>query len=147
MTEKIESLKAGICGGLALFLAFGVLTWVNHLLLTPYFSVLARLNIVQIDFTLLISGAIAAISGFLFGITYRYVIHQDDQNTHLQSGVVLAFGLVRGLAQVDMGLNNYWPDLWPLVVLGLESIFLFAIARVQLDLALKAKWIKPFQSR
>jgi hypothetical protein len=40
----------------------------------------------------------------LFGVTYRYII-QEDSNPQLKAGAVLAFGLVRGLTVLDIGLN------------------------------------------
>ncbi|HEY9880926.1 MAG TPA: hypothetical protein V6D29_20880, partial [Leptolyngbyaceae cyanobacterium] len=46
-----------------------------------------------------VSTAIAAVSGSLFGITYRYAVRRD-RNPQLRAGVVLAFSVVRGLAQV-----------------------------------------------
>jgi hypothetical protein len=85
--------------------------------------------------------AIAALSGFLFGVTCRYAIRQDE-NPHLSSGVVLAFGLVRGLAQVngqDLSLS-----IFPLVVFAvLESILLFAVAYAGLSMAMRIGWVKP----
>lgn len=89
-----------------------------------------------IDF--LIEGGIAWISGFLFGVTYRYII-RSDRNSHLNDGAVLAFGLVRGLALLErttiLGIGS---------IFVAESIICFAIARLSLDLALKYKLIKPF---
>jgi hypothetical protein len=86
--------------------------------------------------------AIAAFSGFLFGVTCRYAIRKDE-NPHLSSGVVLAFGLIRGLAQVNgQDLN---PSILPLVLFAiLESIFLFAIAYFGLSTAMRVGWVKPF---
>jgi hypothetical protein len=86
--------------------------------------------------------AIAALSGGLFGLTYRYAIRQDA-NPQLKSGVVLAFGLVRGLAQVDVG-SALAQQGWPFVSALAESLLLFAAARAVLDLALQNGWIKPF---
>lgn len=84
--------------------------------------------------------AIAAISGFLFGITYRYIVRRDN-NSHLQEGAVLAFGLVRGLAPVNKApfTANYLP--W--VLFGVESLFCFFLARLALDWALRQHWVKP----
>jgi hypothetical protein len=85
--------------------------------------------------------AIAALSGFLFGVTCRYAIRKDE-NPHLSSGVVLAFGLVRGLAQVngqDLSLS-----ILPLVIFAvLESILLFAVAYAGLSMAMRIGWVKP----
>lgn len=137
--ERIESVKAGSVAGLSLFTAYGAMTLGNQLVLASQFEVLANLQITN-GFSLLVGGAIAWISGFLFGIAYRYII-RTDQNSHLNEGAVLAFGLVRGLAQVDMGLNC--PSiLWSSGVLGIESVLLFAIARFTLDWAISNGWVK-----
>ena len=98
------------------------------------------------DFTLqrLIQVIIAAISGFLFGVTYRYIM-RSDRSFHLSSGAVLAFGFVRGLGEVEIGLNTQNNGLL-FTVMVVESILLFAAAQVMLDVALKQGWIKPFQS-
>ena len=93
-----------------------------------------------------------AVSGFLFGMTYRYVI-RDDRNPHLKSGAVLAFGLVRAIPQIEPGISHILgsipnipnlQDVWPLAILGLESLILFAAARIVLDWAIERNWVKPF---
>jgi hypothetical protein len=109
------------------------------LVLAEQFEELAALQITT-TLALLLRVAIAALSGFLFGITYRYVI-RDDKNPHLQDGAVLAFGLVRGLASMEVEQN-----LWVLGVLGIESVVCFAIARLTLDWAIQRYWVKPFKS-
>ncbi len=97
--------------------------------------------------------AIALISGFLFGVTYRYIIRQDD-STHLRSGAVLAFALVRGLARLDQrGLGSplrEWgllqAELFLVLVLLGQSWVMFAIARWALDIGLRRGWLQSFQS-
>ncbi|HEY9749795.1 MAG TPA: hypothetical protein V6C63_14010, partial [Allocoleopsis sp.] len=130
---------------LAVCVAFAAIALVNSQVLATQFVNLASLQVSSIDLTLLISGAIAILAGFLFGVTYRYVI-REDQNPHLKSGAVLAFGLVRGLAQVDVGFNLQG-TLWPFGVLAVESILLFAIARLALDAAIRQGWVRPFNSQ
>lgn len=142
--ERIESLKAGTLAALSVCLSFGAFTLANHYVLAERFSSLASWQTPVIDANLLISGAIALMAGFLFGVTYRYVI-RGDRNPHLKSGAVLAFGLVRGLAQVDVGLSLQG-TIWPFAVMAVESILLFAIARLTLDSAIAQNWVKPFQS-
>jgi cellobiose-specific phosphotransferase system component IIC len=137
--ERIESLKAGTLAALSLTLAYSITVVVNSLVLAERFEELAVLEITT-TLALLLRVAIAALSGFLFGITYRYVI-RDDKNPHLQDGAVLAFGLVRGLASVEVEQN-----LWVLGVLGIESVVCFAIARLTLDWAIQRYWVKPFKS-
>ena len=82
-------------------------------------------------------------------MTYRYVI-RDDRNPHLKSGAVLAFGLVRAIPQVESVISEMigsipnLKDVLPLAILGLESLILFAAARIVLDWAIARKWVKPF---
>jgi hypothetical protein len=133
--ERIESIKAGTLSGIAAGSGYGVLFTIDRLMLPANFQSLTSGGIAI---------AIAIIGGFLFGVTYRYII-RTDRNAHLNSGAVLAFGLVRGLSQLDVDrfdLSHLWLD----GILVAESILLFAIARYTLDLALTLRWISPFKS-
>ena len=138
--ERLESIKAGLVGALAACGGFGFLVLVNHWLFILHVAQFAPVSIAA--FSILTSGAIAALSGFLFGITYRYIIRQDN-NPHLNAGAVLAFGLVRGLTQAEGKLDEAIA-LLSLIILGAESVLLFAGARLALDWALTQGWIKPF---
>lgn len=133
--ERIESVKAGSLSGIAAGIAYGTIDSLDRWLLGGYSPPLISLGVEL---------AIAIATGFLFGVTYRYII-RADRNSHLNSGAVLAFGLVRGLARVDVG------GLEPIQLLAnglvvLESVLLFAIARAAIDYALSARWIAPFKS-
>jgi uncharacterized membrane protein YadS len=131
--ERIESVKAGSLGGIAAGIVSGLTIAIDYLI--HYQSFASSLNPV-------LAAAIAIVSGFLFGITYRYVI-RTDQNDHLNSGAVLAFGLVRGLAQIELkefDLSQVWID--GLIVI--ESMLMFAIARYTIDYAIKVSWLLPF---
>ncbi|NET69673.1 MAG: hypothetical protein F6K62_01025 [Sphaerospermopsis sp. SIO1G2] len=152
MQERLESLKAGIIGGGAVGVSFLLTTLTNELLLKQYFGLLdinefqlfnLQINS-QIVLQLLLSAGIAGCSGFLFGVTYRYII-REDKNSHLKSGAVLAFGLVRGLSQIELGWNFY-PSILPFLILAAESIFWFALARIILDFAIFKGLIKPFSA-
>jgi cellobiose-specific phosphotransferase system component IIC len=136
--ERIESLKAGTLAALSFTLAYSITVVVNRLVLAEQFEELVALQITT-TLALLLRVAIAWLSGFLFGITYRYII-RDDENPHLKDGAVLAFGLVRGLASVEVDQN-----LWVLSVVGVESIVCFALARLTLDWAIHRYWVKPFK--
>lgn len=138
MTERLESLKAGVIGGLSLGFAYLMTNLFNTLVLARYFDILAILQI-TVNWHWLISWAIAVFSGLLFGVTYRYIIRQD-QNPQLKAGGVLAFGLVRGLAQIEVG--------WSLsgAVLAGESVLWFIVAAIALDQAIQLGWVKPFAS-
>lgn len=142
LAERLESLKSGSCGAVFAGLGFGMMVWL-HAQWLPNVVALGNLQPGS-SLDLLIGEVIAMMSGFLFGITYRYIIRLD-QNPHLKSGAVLAFGLVRGLAQVEIGLHRQ-SALLPWLILVGESILLFAIARLGLDWMLAQKWVKPFST-
>ncbi len=131
-TERIESVKAGLLGAIAFvsaeIMAFWCQTW------------LFKTAQLVWDVELLLQLAIGAIAGFLFGVTYRYII-RGDRNSHLNDGAVLAFGLVRGLASIE---NKVITFDWSMVILVIQSLICFAIARWLLDLAMAKKLIKPF---
>lgn len=141
--ERIESLKAGILAAVSFTLAYSLAVVCNGFVLAEQFEVFTALEI-TVGINLLVKVAIAGLSGFLFGVTYRYVI-RDDKNPHLKDGAVLAFGLVRGLAPVEIQ-ANFTDTVWLWTVLGIESIGCFAIARLTLDWAIHHQWVKPFKS-
>jgi zinc transporter ZupT len=131
--ERIESLKAGSLGGIAAGVAYGLTIVLDRSIWPEPSKSLLSLSL---------EATISIVGGFLFGVTYRYII-RTDRNDHLNSGAVLAFGLVRGLAQVDVDefdLSQVWMD--GLIVAN--SIFMFAIARYAIDYALTANWVLPF---
>jgi len=140
MRERLESLKAGLIGGVSLCLAFLITSLLNTLVLARYLPILASLER-AIDWDWWLSGGIAAFSGLLFGVTYRYII-RTDENPQLKSGGVLAFGLVRGLTQIDFG-QAILPDL----VLAGESVLWFAMGAIAIDTGIQIRWVKPFKSQ
>ena len=134
--ERIESVKAGSLSGIAAGIGYGSIATIGILMSPEYSRSLTSLGL---------EAAISIVTGFLFGITYRYII-RTDRNDHLNSGAVLAFGLVRGLAQIDVSkfeLSQIWLDI---SIVG-ESILLFSIARYVLDRALVAGWVLPFSQQ
>jgi hypothetical protein len=146
VTERIESVKAGIFGAGAFTVAELVFFVAQEMTQGVVLDFLPELKTetITLDWSWGISLAIGTVSGFLFGVTYRYVI-RSDRNSHLNDGAVLAFGLVRGLALVEKNLALL--DLSKLLSIGglvLQSIVCFAIARLILDLAIARKLIKPF---
>ncbi|KAB8318122.1 hypothetical protein SD81_019145 [Tolypothrix campylonemoides VB511288] len=143
MAERIESLKAGILAGLCLTVAFFLTTLVNNLVLATHFEQLGSLATDSFNLQWLVSVGIVCFCGLLFGVTYRYII-RADKNPQLKAGGVLAFALVRGLTQVEVGLS-YSKDVLPFVVLGAESILWFGLAAFFLDTAMQLGWIKPFK--
>lgn len=142
MAERLESLKAGIFGGLSVCFAFIITSLVNTLVLAKYFKTLASLQI-DVNWQWWVSGVVACFSGLLFGVTYRYVI-RSDKNPQLKAGGVLAFGLVRGLTQIELGLNAN--KVLPCLVLALESVLWFVVGAIALDTAMQLGWLKPFPS-
>ena len=144
MAERIESLKAGMLAGLCLTIAFFLTTMVNNLVLATKFKQLSSLATDSFNLQWLLSVGIVCFSGLLFGVTYRYIIRADN-NPQLKAGGVLAFGLVRGLTLVEVGLSDSRSVL-PFVVLGVESILWFGFAAFFLDTAMQLGWIKPFES-
>jgi hypothetical protein len=143
LTERIESLKAGTLAAISFMLAYSIAISFNSFILAVRFETLARLQ-VEIEINLLVKIAIALLSGFLFGVTYRYIV-RGDRNSHLGDGAVLAFSLVRGFAPVELS-DSLIQNAWILSVVGVESLFCFAIARLLLDFALDRYWLKPFSS-
>lgn len=141
LTERIESLKAGTLAAISFMLAYAIAMLFNSLILAVRFEKLARLQ-ATLEIDLLVKVAIALLSGFLFGVTYRYIV-RGDRNSHLKDGAVLAFSLVRGFAPVEVS-DDLIQNAWVLSLVGIESLFCFAIARLLLDLALDRYWIKPF---
>ncbi|MEA5597300.1 hypothetical protein [Rivularia sp. UHCC 0363] len=142
--ERLESLKAGTLCALSFSAIFILAAIFNDLLFEEYFTQLNNVSIITLNWQRLISAGIAGFCGFLFGVTYRYII-REDENPHLKTGSVFAFGLIRGLTQVDIGLN-FSLSILPFALLALESVLEFAVTAFVLDRALKFGWFKPFDS-
>jgi hypothetical protein len=142
MTERLESVKAGIISSISLSSAFLLTSLFNGFVLTEYLPILIPRQLNLANFEVLISGVVAGFSGFLFGVTYRYII-RTDTNPHLKTGGIWAFGLVRGLTQIEIGWN-YTGTIWPFLIFAGESILWFTLAAIVLDLAISLGWLKPF---
>ena len=149
--ERIESLKAGALAGFSAFLTFSIILAANSFILARRFELLASFQIERWGWDVGLRLAIAFLSAFLFGVTYRYIV-REDKNLQLKAGAVLAFGLVRAFAQVDFGLSSQTEkmpaialaELLPLAVAGIESIILFVVAGVILEGAIVRGIVKPF---
>lgn len=140
-TERNESLKAGILAAFSFALADLAFIFSNTFVLARQWQSLSSLH-VDVGMHIFLQGGIGAISGLLFGITYRYII-RGDNNFHLKDGAVLAFGIVRALALLETTMI-FTERFWSWTILSIESIICFAIARWSIDVALKHKLIKPF---
>lgn len=139
--ERISSLKAGILSASCVGLVAVLCELLNHGLVLHDWQHLWRQQASEVHF--LSSVLIASISGFLFGVTYRY-IRRSDPNPHLRSGAIAAFGLSRGLAQLDMGILLQGNLAWVLWMAG-ESVVMMAIAAIVLDIAAEKHWIERIQ--
>lgn len=127
--ERIESIKAGILAAIAFACAYSLTTLLNGLLFSHLFSSVS-------SFVLIAREAIALSSGFLFGVTYRYLIRYNE-NPHLKDGIIFAFALVRGLALGEI--VESFTSL--LMIIAMESVFAFALTRFTLDFAFAKNWI------
>jgi len=141
VTERIESVKAGLASAIAFTIADLIAIFLNNFILVPW-GIGVRLLQLNSGVDSFITIATALVSGFLFGVTYRYII-RSDRNSHLKDGAVMAFGLVRGLALLEATMLKSG-QFWSLSILIVETILCFAIARYCLDFALGRKLIKPF---
>jgi hypothetical protein len=126
--ERIESIKAGGVTAIVLAVVAGLGTVINPALM--------KVPTIALDI------GIAAFSGFLFGITYRHLVG-DGQDEHLQSGAIGAFALVRGLAQAEL-FWMYGANLWVVGIAIIESFVMFGLAALLLDTALDRQWIQRF---
>jgi hypothetical protein len=126
--ERIESAKAGAAAGIG-----GAIAVFPLLLLAPSPTALpAVLELLT-----------AGVSGFLFGVTYRYAVRDDDSNAQLRGGVVAAFGLVRGIAAASSVLLSPDDDMIGRGALAMgESMLLFAFAAVAVEAGFRMNYVK-----
>ncbi|MGC1308944.1 MAG: hypothetical protein WA885_17085 [Phormidesmis sp.] len=133
---RLESIKSGLIGaatvGGVASITLVVLTFVNQTMPLP-------LPVGPMAW--FANVAVAITSGFFFGVTYRYIVRQDD-NLHLGSGAVGAFALVRSLAQIEALWNDTFTPLTWLMITG-ESFLWFAAARYTLDWAIRRQIVQP----
>nr|WP_228017125.1 hypothetical protein [Synechocystis sp. LEGE 06083] len=132
----MESIKAGCLGAIAFGLVYGLTLLGNN-----YFSLLTSpLSSDWINLGLNVGSSL--LSGFLFAVTYRYIIRQDD-NAHLRDGAVLAFTLVRSGGLIELPTTE---DPLAIAILMGESLISFAVVRSSLDWAMDWGWLRPFNS-
>lgn len=131
---RIDSIKSGLVGaGILGGVASGV--WGIAIVST------LPLPLPQSLLGWLVNLAVALCSGFFFGVTYRYIVRQDD-NLHLGSGAVGAFAFVRSLAQIEATWDDSFALLTWLLITG-ESFLWFATARYTLDWAMEKRLLTP----
>lgn len=129
LNERIESLKIGSISGIAFTIASLIFLAIHAGILGEPLSGLSSA-------TRLAGGLLA---GFLFGVTYRYIV-RDDANPHLKDGAVAAFALVRGLAPLEFSGDL---DASGLSLFLGESFVCFLVSRRAIDSILASKIIKP----
>ncbi|MFM7575379.1 MAG: hypothetical protein ACKO5Q_00325 [Microcystaceae cyanobacterium] len=129
--ERLESVKAGAWAAIAFTGSYGLAVSLHHLFKLP------------MPETTLFHWGSSLLSGFLFGVTYRYIV-RNDPNPHLRDGAVLAFTLVRSGGFLTALSQPLTQGVSLSIGLG-ESLMGFAIARSCLDLALARHWVKPFR--
>ncbi|EDX87060.1 hypothetical protein S7335_4767 [Synechococcus sp. PCC 7335] len=131
---RLESIKSGLVGA-------GVIGLVSVITMLGIATADLPLPIPHSLLSWLVNLAVAIASGFFFGVTYRYIVRQDD-NLHLGGGAVGAFALVRSLAQIEATWDDSFSFIPWLLITG-ESFLWFVAARYALDFALNRQWIKP----
>ncbi|XP_050376758.1 uncharacterized protein LOC126794138 [Argentina anserina] len=93
---------------------------------------------------------ITSISCALFGVTFRYAIRRDLENSHLKTGAPAAFGVVKGLAMLDGGkplelnTDSLISHAFDGAVYVSENLFVFLSAAVALDYLFKMRLLSPF---
>ncbi len=157
VADRIESFKAGFLGAIASVFAFFAIALLHHSLQLVLPHILLNLPVQLIasfelgsPLILLIKLGMIGFSGFLFAVTYRYIVRRD-RNSHLKSGAILAFACIRSFATIEQDLPSL--TLLPLIqatfaitILLLENIAFFAIIQSILETAIQQKWITAFGS-
>lgn len=141
MAERRASLWTGLVAATVVGILFAGLTAINHGL-AAMASGLWVLQMQGVNVQGAASLAIATLTGFVFGITYRYAV-RTDINPFLESGVVWAFSLTRGLTQLEIGVMAEG-EVFPFLLLAIESVLLFVVARWVLDLGMQQGWVQAF---
>ncbi|MEA5486244.1 MULTISPECIES: hypothetical protein [Pseudanabaena] len=150
VADRIESFKAGFLGAIASVFAFFAIALLHHFLQNFLSVQLISSFELSNPFILLIKLGIIGFSGFLFAVTYRYIVRRD-RNSHLKSGAILAFACIRSFGAIDHDLPTL--TLLPLVqlalvsaILLLENVAWLAIVQSLLETAIQYKWIAAFGS-
>ena len=150
VADRIESFKAGFLGAIASVFAFFAIALLHHFLQNFLSVQLISSFELSSPFILLIKLGMIGFSGFLFAVTYRYIVRRD-RNSHLKSGAILAFACIRSFGAIDRDLPTL--TLLPLVqlalvsaILLLENVAWLAIVQSILETAIQNKWIAAFGS-
>ncbi|XP_026391505.1 uncharacterized protein LOC113287060 [Papaver somniferum] len=93
---------------------------------------------------------ITFVSCALFGVTFRYTIRRDLDDSHLKSGVSAAFACVKGLAVLEAGppleldTQSFLSHAVDGAVHVAENMLIFVFASVALDFCFKMRLLSPF---
>ncbi|KAI3952696.1 hypothetical protein MKX01_013658 [Papaver californicum] len=133
-TERLESVKAASVSAV-----IGTLAAIP-ISLTPVTGITELILPLGITF----------VSCALFGVTFRYTIRRDLDDSHLKSGISAAFACVKGLAVLEAGppLELDTQSLLSHAVDGAvnisENLLIFVFASVALDFCFKMRLLSPF---
>ncbi|MGA1357147.1 MAG: hypothetical protein ACO35Q_10795 [Prochlorothrix sp.] len=136
MAERIESLKVGLTGAIAAVVATLLWQAVIQTWIAPRLAfVLVAPGVDWGSWFGWVQGAGIALTGLMFGVTYRYIVRQEV-SPHLRSGAIAAFVLVRSLARLDSPQMLHWPEpeAVAFVLQGTESMILFGFSALVLNL-------------
>ena len=150
VADRIESFKAGFLGAIASVFAFFAIAILHHFLQNSLTVQLISSFELGNPFILLIKLSMIGFSGFLFAVTYRYIVRRD-RNSHLKSGAILAFACIRSFGTIERDLSAL--TLLPLTqmafaiaILLLENLTWLEIVQSILETAIQNKWIAAFGS-
>ena len=150
VADRIESFKAGFLGLIASVFVFFAIAILHHFLQNSLTVQLISSFELGNPFILLIKLSMIGFSGFLFAVTYRYIVRRD-RNSHLKSGAILAFACIRSFGTIERDLSAL--TLLPLTqmafaiaILLLENLTWLAIVQSILETAIQNKWIAAFGS-
>lgn len=132
-TERLESLKAGAIGAGAI-----ALFWIG---LTLFAEPLDSFSLENQG----IRAIAIAVSGFLFGVTYRYAVG-NTFDIQVELGVIFAFAGVRGLAffeSIILPADDFVNLFVTATGFVLKALGEFAIAGLIVGFSLRQNWIKP----
>ena len=150
LADRIESLKAGFLGAIASVFAFFAIALLHHFL-QNFLTGVKLIHVFELGnpFILLIKLGMIGFSGFLFAVTYRYIVRRD-RNSHLKSGAILAFAFVHSFGAIERDLSSL--TLLPLTQMAiaiaflvLENVAWFAIVQSILETSMQSRWIAAFK--
>ncbi|KAJ7535679.1 hypothetical protein O6H91_12G042500 [Diphasiastrum complanatum] len=135
--ERIESIRAAAVsalGGVSASLPFAIASGQG------------------LDLNFFLSEGSILVSCALFGVCFRYIVRRDLDNIQLKAGAAAAFGLVRGLGQLETTQllvdcsKGGCHEVFEAALDAGQSLYIFFSAALVLDFCLKKKLLKPFSA-